>query len=127
MSRRIKGLLLLPALALVVSLLPWSPREVWQAGAARIGAFRDDSRALASGEYQERIAASWREEAQAVREAMRVQASDEMQRELMAARQKLLDDRAAALDHHAAQLMKGDLESLKRQVADNVRNAGGGN
>lgn len=124
MSR--KGLLLLPLLALLLQAMPWTAQEIWNAGAARVGDFREDSRALSSGEYRERIADRLREEAKAAREAAPTQPADELQRELMQARQQLLDDRAAALDHHAGQLLKGDVDSLKRQVAENVRNAGGG-
>lgn len=117
---------MLPVLAVLLNAMPWTLRDLWDAGVTRVGEFREDSQALASGEYQERIALTLREEAKAVRAAAQVQAGDEMQRELMAARQKLLDDRAAALDHHTGQLLKGDVDSLKRQVAENVRNAAGG-
>lgn len=127
MSPKLKGFMLLALSALVIQALPWSLREVWQAGAERIGALREDTRALASGEYQERIADGWREEAKAVRTTMRSQPDDEMQRELMAARQQLLDDRAAALEQQLGQMLKGDVDSLRRQVAENARNAGGRN
>lgn len=126
MSRKLKGLLLLPLAVLLIKALPWSPQEIWGAGTARFDDFREDSRALASGEYQERIAGAWREEAKAVRAAARAQPADEMQRELLEARQQLLDERAAALDHHTEQLLKGDVDSLKRQVVDNARKSGGG-
>lgn len=90
----------------------------------RIAAFRADSQALLSGEYQARIAEKYRAEAKTQPLAV-VPGDDGMQHELAAARKQMLDDRAAALEKHGSAVLSGDLDALKRQVAENARNAGG--
>lgn len=92
----------------------------------RIEAFQADSKALSSGEYKARVAETLR--AEATRQPLaNIPGDGEMQRELAAARQQMLDERAAALEKHGTAILRGDVDTLKRQVAENVRNAGGGN
>lgn len=87
----------------------------------------DDAGALASGERSRQVAArlaaaaaeppSDRAESPSV-------ADDEMRRELAAERQRLLKEKAARVERLAGNIVVGDLESLKRQAAENARVAG---
>lgn len=100
--------------------------DLWSMAAKKISAFGTDSKALASGEYQDRIAKSLRDEADKMKQPNVDAGDDELQRELTAARKKLLEDRAAELEKHSKNILHGDVDSLKRQVIENARNAGGG-
>lgn len=104
------------------------PGDLWAMAVARVTKATDDTQALASGEYSARVASAYREEvAKIPPPATNLGKDDKMlQTELAEARQKLLDDRAAALEKHAGAIMRGDIDGLKRQAAENARNAGGG-
>lgn len=81
---------------------------------------------MASGEYKERIAKGLRDET-AKQPLAVVPGNEDLQRELAAARKQMLDDRAAALEKHAGEILRGNVDTLKHQVTENARNAGGGN
>ena len=104
------------------------PGDLWTMAVARVTKATDDTQALASGEYSARIASSYREEAARIPPPAANLGKDDkvLQTELAEARQKLLDDRAAALEKHAGAIMRGDIDGLKRQAAENARNASGG-
>ena len=89
---------------------------------------RTDTKALMSGEYTEKVARKLRDEA-ANLPAASAKSGDshdaELNRELTAARQRMLEERAQALQQHAGELLRGDVETLKRQVDKQARQAGG--
>ncbi len=89
---------------------------------------RTDTKALMSGEYTESVARKISDEA-ANLPAARARPGDEhdseLNRELTAARQRMLEERAQALQKHAGELLRGDVETLKRQVDKQARQAGG--
>lgn len=106
------------------------PGDLWAMASTRVAKARDDSRDLASGEYSARLATAYRDEvvrAKALEPDRNLGVDDQaLQSELGEARQKLLEDRAAALEKHAGNILRGDVDTLKRQVAENAKNAGGG-
>lgn len=126
-STTIKWAGLLVAVICAMRITGTSAGDIWTMGAKKLNDFRADSKALVSGDYQQRIAKSLRDEADKVKVPTSEVADDELARELAAARKKLLDDRAAELEKHRDKILQGDLDSLKRQVIENARNAGGGN
>lgn len=126
-STKIKWAGLIVAIIGAMRISGTSGGDIWRMGTKKINDFRADSKALVSGDYQQRIAKSLREEADKVKVPTSDVADDELARELAAARKKLLDDRAAKLEKHRDKILQGDVDSLKRQVIENARNAGGGN
>lgn len=119
----LKVMALIFATALV---LRWAGVDLWAFAARHLTSFRDDSKAMASGEYKERIANSLRKETEKQPLAV-VSGNEDLQRELAAARKQMLDDRAAALEKHTGEILRGDVNTLKRQVTENARAAGGSN
>ncbi len=85
-----------------------------------------DTKALMSGEYQERLAKSMKAEAGRV-EVTAMPSGDDagLSRELAEARRQMLEERSKALEQKGNQLLKGDVESLKQQVRNNARQSGG--
>lgn len=103
------------------------PGDLWQAGEDRLKAFRDDSVRLTTGEYKAQVAERLRQEAAQIGPADQANDKrDEMRRELDEARRKMLEERAAAFEQQKANLLRGDVDSLRRQVEENARRAGGG-
>ncbi len=89
---------------------------------------RTDTKAMMSGEYTERVARKLRDEAAKMPTAVSKSSGDqdsELNRELAAARQRMLEERAQAVQKHAGELLRGDVQSLKRQVDKQARQAGG--
>jgi polyhydroxyalkanoate synthesis regulator phasin len=127
---RLKWVAILLGALVVLKVAGIGPGDLWAMASARINKAKDDSQALASGEYSARIANTYREEVAKAKasEPDRNLGEDDkaLQSELGEARQKLLDDRAAALEKHAGNILRGDLDTLKRQVAENAKNASGG-
>lgn len=126
--KRLKLAALLLVGIVIMQVTGVGPGDLWTMAVARVTRAADDTQALASGEYSERVASAYREEvAKIPPPAANLGKDDQMlQTELADARQKLLDDRAAALEKHAGAIMRGDIEGMKRQVAENARNASGG-
>jgi len=54
-----------------------------------------------------------------------VPGDSEAQKDLQAARRQVLEDRANALEQHKDAILRGDTESMKRQVAENARKSAG--
>lgn len=92
----------------------------------KMASFDEDTRALKSGEYKTKVANTLKEEALRQAATQPAGSQDEMHRELAEARRKMLEDRASALEQHSGAILRGDLESLKKQVAENAKQAGGG-
>jgi hypothetical protein len=87
-----------------------------------------DSRALMSGEYSERMTREMREEAKKLSTSQSFSGDGydaQLNRELAAERQRLMEQRADALNERGKLLIRGDVETLKRQATENVRQAGG--
>ncbi|MBI4997095.1 MAG: hypothetical protein HZC22_09400 [Rhodocyclales bacterium] len=127
---RLKWAVLLVGGFVVMRIAGIGPGDLWEMTSARLGKAAADTQDLASGEYGARIAATYREEVAKTKvpqPGANLGTEDQvLQTELAEARQKLLDDRAAALEKHAGALMRGDIDGLKRQVAENARTASGG-
>jgi hypothetical protein len=125
---RLKWAGLLLAAIVVMQIMGLGPGDLWALASARVTQARDDSRALASREYSARVGAAYREEAARIPPPAANLGKDDaiLQGELGAARQKLMEDRAAALEKHAGNILRGDVDTLKRDVVDNAKNAGGG-
>lgn len=87
----------------------------------------DDAGALASGERSRQVAArlaAAAAEPESGRSESPSAADDEMRRELAAERQRLLKEKAARAERLAGDIVAGNLESVKRQAAENARVAG---
>jgi len=125
---RLKWAGLLLAAIVFMQLTGVGPGDLWAMAVARMAKARDDTQALASGEYSARVGAAYREEAARIPPPATNLGKDDavLQGELGAARQKLMEDRAAALEKHAGSILRGDVDTLKRDVVENAKNAGGG-
>jgi hypothetical protein len=89
---------------------------------------RTDTKALMSGEYTERVARKLRDEAANLTSADPKPGDDldsDLNRELAAERKRMLEERAQAVQEHAGEILRGDVETLKRQVGKRTREAGG--
>jgi hypothetical protein len=87
-----------------------------------------DAKAVTSREYSDRVSRSLREEAARIPVEAPVEGGTmavEISRELVAERKRILRERADNLEKVGAGLLTGDLESLKKQVEENARRAGG--
>lgn len=90
----------------------------------------DDIGALFNGDYKQRVASrhGLQVEAALRQEAARLPAgNDELNRELMAERRRLLEAKAERAGQVMDDLAHGDMESLRRQAEKNARVAGGNN
>jgi hypothetical protein len=87
-----------------------------------------DTRDLANGAYAQRTAERLRSEADSlpVPDAGATGDVDEMNRELQVERKRLLKERAEIAEKSAGHMLRGDIDSLKRQAEQNARMAGGG-
>jgi hypothetical protein len=104
------------------------PGDLWTIATTGVSKARNDSNELASGAYRQRIADSLRQEAGKLPSPEGADLNEQdkaLRADLTEARKKLLDDRAAALEKHSESILRGDLNSLKRDVAENARNAAG--
>ncbi len=89
---------------------------------------RTDTKAMMSGDYTDRVAHKLRDEAAKLPAAGAKPGDDsdsELNRELAAERKRMLEERAQAVQKHAGELLRGDVETLKRQVDKQARQAGG--
>lgn len=102
-----------------IELLPWAYE--------RLGNFRQDAKALASGEYKERVAREYRKAAENNGQPLATTEDPALQKELAEARQKMLEERARALENKLDAFKRMDVEQLKQQTAANAKAAGGGN
>lgn len=88
---------------------------------------RTDTKALMSGEYTENVARRLRDEA-ANLPTTPLKPGDsvdsELRRELDGERRRMLEERARAVQEHSGKLLRGDVETLKRQVDKQARQAG---
>jgi hypothetical protein len=85
-----------------------------------------DSKALASGDYMEQTKQRLRAEAAKMPVAGNAdQPKDELHEELQAERKRIMEEKANTLEKYGSQIVKGDVESLKQQVEENARRAGG--
>ena len=85
-----------------------------------------DTKALMSGEYSERMARQLREGAAKMPSAQSGEGIDaELNRELAAERKRMMEERAQNAQKIGAEVLKGDVETLKRQAQQNARQAGG--
>ena len=87
---------------------------------------RTDMRDLMSGEYSDRVSRQLRE-GSAKDSAPRGGGGldEELNRELAAERKRVMEERARATQDTAAQILKGDTETLKRRTRENVDRVGG--
>ena len=87
---------------------------------------RSDTKALVSGEYSKRMARELREEAAKMPAAQYGEGIDaELNRELAAERKRMMEERARNVQKIGAEVLKGDVETLKRRAQQNARQAGG--
>jgi hypothetical protein len=85
-----------------------------------------DSKALVSGDYMEQTKQKLRAEAAKIPVAAEGdRPKDELREELQAERRRIMEEKANTLEKYGSQIVKGDVESLKRQVEENARRAGG--
>jgi uncharacterized protein YkwD len=95
---------------------------------AKLAEAAADARALVSKEYSDQYSRRLREEAAAIPPVAPMtngKESVEISREVQAERQRILEERADNLKKVGTGLLKGDLETLKKQAEENARKAGG--
>jgi len=95
---------------------------------AKLGEAAADVRALVSQEYADQYSRRLREEAGAIPSVAPMTDGKEaiaISREVQAERQRILEERADNLKKVGTGLLKGDLETLKKQAEENARKAGG--
>jgi hypothetical protein len=86
----------------------------------------DDTRALMSGDFTSRTQQQLRAEAARLPAAEAGEDPDGLKKELIAERQRIMEEKADTLEQYAGKVVAGDIDSLKRQVEENARRAGGG-
>ena len=95
---------------------------------AKIGEAAADVRALVSQDYADPYSRRLREEAAAIPPVAPMtdgKEAIEISREVQAERQRILEERADNVKKVGTGLLKGDLETLKKQAEENARKAGG--
>lgn len=95
---------------------------------AKIGEVAADARALVSQDYADQYSRRLREEAAAIPPVAPMtdgKEAIEISREVQAERQRILEERADNVKKVGTGLLKGDLETLKKQAEENARKAGG--
>ncbi len=95
---------------------------------AKLGEAAADARALVSQEYADQYSRRLRDEAAAIPTVAPMtegKEAIEISRDVQAERQRILEERADNLKKVGTGLLKGDLETLKKQAEDNARKAGG--
>lgn len=84
-----------------------------------------DAEDLFSGNAMERTKERLRAEAASMAPPASGEPKDQLHQELMAERKRLLEEKANTLERYGSQIVKGDIESVQRQVVENARLAGG--
>ncbi len=87
-----------------------------------------DAKALTTREYADRYARRLREEAASIPAdvpMMTGKESVEISRDIQAERKRILEERAEHLKWVGQGVLQGDLDSMKKQVEENARRAGG--
>ncbi|MFZ5582226.1 MAG: hypothetical protein ACOZCK_06145 [Pseudomonadota bacterium] len=103
-----------------------TPRDLWGMGKDYWASFMDSSRELSADQERHEVAGALRQQAEKVGQMEGVVPGDsEAQKDLQAARRQVLEDRANALEQHKDAILRGDTESMKRQVAENARKSAG--
>jgi hypothetical protein len=109
-------------------------QDVYAMARARLARAAADTASLATGKYSERTAQKLKAEAV---ERIRAEAAsmpavvpgsgtdEELRRELATERKRVLQEKADQAERVAGQMVRGDLDGLKRQVEQNARLAGG--
>ena len=118
---------ILIAVAVTLRVFDLSPQKLLEMAKNDLERFDRDTQSLTSGEYRQKVSQSLRDETQG--KDMAVVNGDptgDLQRELSEARKQMLKDRADAVEAKATSLLRGDTETLKRQVRDSAAQAGGG-
>ena len=95
---------------------------------AKLGEAAADAKALVSQEYADQYSRRLREEAAAIPSVAPMadgKETIEISREVQVERQRILEERADNLKNVGTGLLKGDLETLKKQAEENARKAGG--
>ena len=95
---------------------------------AKLAEAAADARAVTAKEYAGRYAQRLREEAALIPPDVPLvsgRESVDASREVQAERRRILEERADHLERVGEWLLKGDLESMKRQVDENARKAAG--
>jgi len=95
---------------------------------AKLGEAAADARALVSQEYADQYSRRLRDEAAAIPTVAPMtdgKEAIEISRDVQAERQRILEERADNLKKVGTGLLKGDLETLKKQAEENARKAGG--
>jgi len=95
---------------------------------AKLGEAAADARALVSQEYADQYSRRLRDEAAAIPAVAPMadgKEANEISRDVQAERQRILEERADNLEKVGTGLLKGDLETLKKQAEENARKAGG--
>lgn len=126
MMGKLKWLLMLGVLLVVMQGAGIGPRDLWRGALRELDAFRQDSTAVINGDYTAKVSNAMREEGNRMNARAIQPHEDEMHRELRETRKQYMQDRANALEQQAGQMLKGDVNALKRQVVENARNAGAG-
>jgi hypothetical protein len=122
------GIVIALALA-VLRVYGLSVADVARITRAKLAEASVDVKAVLSGEYSDRYSRKLREEAANMPTQVPLVDSNEdprLGRDLAVERKRILEERADYLKKHAVQILKGDTESLKKQVEENARRAGGG-
>ena len=97
---------------------------------AKLGEAAADAKALVRQEYADQYSRRLRDEAAAIPPVAPMtdgKEAIEISREVQAERQRILEERAENLKKVGTGLLKGDLETLKKQAEENARKAGGNN
>lgn len=127
MSGKLKFIIVAAMIFGTMRLLGITTADLWQMASAELDQFFHDTRTLAATTEKATVSQTYRQAADLIPQADSNAVGDdaEMQRELHAARKKVLEDRAAALEKHTGEILRGDVDSLRRQVAENSKKAGG--
>jgi hypothetical protein len=134
MSRPFSIAILAIGLIFVMRVLGTDFGDLYAMLKSRLAAAAADTRSLTRGEYSERTAQRLRAEAA---ERIRAEAAsvppvvpgapddDELRRELATERKRILKEKADQAERAVGHVVSGDLDSLKRQVEQHARMAGG--
>lgn len=114
-------------LAFALFVLDWfhiTPASLWRSGVARLEAFKNDTRQVASGEAVDKVSQKMRAEMKETQQAL-IASDPEMSRELQAERARIMEAKLKALQEK--QIVPVEQGQLARQVAENARRSGGDN
>lgn len=105
-----------------------SVADVARLARAKFSEAAADAKALMSREYSDRYSQKLREEAANMPARATLTNDNEdpqLARDLAAERKRILEERAEYLEKNAVKILTGDKETLKKQVEEQVRQAGG--